>query len=65
MNRVRIRPPKPLARRPYRARRAPQHEDAIAAVVEATPVPRGIVVLVGVMGGAVLLELIVGLTVIA
>jgi hypothetical protein len=65
MNRVRIRPTKPLTRRPYRARRAPQHDDVVAAVVETTPVPRGIVVLVGVMGGAVLLELMVGLTVIA
>lgn len=64
MNRVRIRPPKPLTRRPYRARRAPQHEAAVAAVLDSTPVPRGAIVLVGVMGAAVVLELVVGLAVI-
>ncbi|MFF7683120.1 hypothetical protein ACFZA2_10195 [Microbacterium sp. NPDC007973] len=64
MSRVLIRPPKPLTRRPYRARRAPQHENAVTAVLEVTPVPRGIVTLVGVMGAAVVVELIVGLAVI-
>ncbi len=51
MSRVLIRTPRRLTRRPYRARRAPQHHDVVAAVVEATPVPRGLIVLVGVMGG--------------
>ncbi|MEV7875182.1 hypothetical protein [Microbacterium sp. NPDC089188] len=64
MSRVLIRPPKPLTRRPYRARRAPQHDNAVTAVLDVTPVPRGIVALVGVMGGAVVVELIVGLAVI-
>lgn len=65
MSRVLIRTPRPLTRRPYRARRAPQHNDVVAAVIETTPVPRGLIVLVGVMGGSVLLELIVALAVIA
>lgn len=64
MNRVRIRPPKHLVRRPYRARRAPQHHDAVTAVLDSTPVPRGAIVLVGVMGAAVVAELAVGLAVI-
>lgn len=65
MSRVLIRTPRPLVRRPYRARRAPQHADAVASVIETTPVPRGLIVLVGVMGGSVLIELIVALAVIA
>lgn len=64
MNRIRVRPAKPLTRRPYRARRAPQHHNAVTAVLDSTPMPRGAIVLVGVMGAAVALELVVGLAVI-
>jgi hypothetical protein len=64
MNRVRIRTPKPLLRRPYRARRAPQHHDAVTAVIDATPVPRSVVVVTGAAAAAVAVELAVGLAVI-
>lgn len=64
MSRVLIRTPKSLVRRPYRARRAPQHRDAVAAVVEATPVPRSLIVLAGAAGAAVIAELVIAVTVI-
>jgi hypothetical protein len=65
MNRLQLRAPKALRRRPYRARRAPQHHDAVTAVLDATPAPCGLIVLAGVTGASVLVELIVALAVIA
>lgn len=65
MNRIRIRAPKPLARRPYRARRAPSHQQHVEELLaDIGPAPRGVVLLVGLMGAAVAVELAFGVAVI-
>lgn len=63
MSRVLVRPPKSLARLPYRARRAPQHTDVVADVIEVKPAPRVLVVLPGVLGVLVIAELVVAVVV--
>ncbi|MBN9210528.1 MAG: hypothetical protein BGO45_04715 [Microbacterium sp. 71-36] len=63
MSRVLVRPPKSLARLPYRARRAPQHDDVVAAVVEVKPVPRVLLVLPAVIGALAIAELVVAVVV--
>lgn len=64
MNRLQLRASKALGRRPYRARRAPHHHDAVTAVLDVTPAPRGLIVLVGIIGASVAAELVIGLAVI-
>lgn len=64
MNRVRIRSPKSLIRRPYRARRAPAHQEHVEALLaDIGPAPRGVVILVGLVGLAVSVELVLAVAV--
>lgn len=64
MNRPLLRATRALRRRPFPARRAPQHHDAVTAVLDVTPAPRGLIVLVGIIGASVAAELVIGLAVI-
>jgi hypothetical protein len=63
MSRVLVRPPKSLTRRPYRARRAPQHDDVVTAVIEMKPVPRVLLFLPAAVGVLALGELVIALVV--
>lgn len=65
MHRLQLRAPAALRRRPIRARRAAAAHDVPLEYSTPRPTPRWAIVGTGILGAAVLAELVVGLAVIA